>query len=301
MRIASVLPSATEIVCALGAGAELVARSEECDFPSSVRDLPVLMRARTRDADRPSAEIDRRVREVRGSGESLYELDLEALARLRPDVLLTQDLCGVCSVTESEVEAACLRAGVRPRIVSLSPRSLDDVWDSVETVGEAIGRPDAAGALAARLRARAAPSAAPPRGGVVVIEWLDPPILAGLWTPEIVRRAGGVPLGPARGEPGRRTDWDEVASLAPELAILSPCSFPVDRTLRELGAPNVSLPARRALAGARTVVADEAYFSRPGPRLADGVELVRRLLSSSPSSQPYPMPVRTWEPAGVRA
>lgn len=301
MRIASVLPSATEIVCALGARAELVARSAECDFPAGVEELPVLMRPRTVDRDAPSSAIDQRVREARGRNEGLYELDLELLARLRPDVLLTQDLCGVCSVTEAEVESACARVGVEPRVVSVSPRSLEDVWGSVETVGASIGRADRAHALAEDLRRRAR-SAGPAKGArVAVVEWLDPPILAGLWTPEIVQRAGGVAVGPDPGSPGRRTDWNEFARWGADVVVLSPCSFSVERTMRELEGTPLGTEVARSVGDARTFVADEAYFSRPGPRLADGVELIRRILRPEASSAPDPMPVLTWGPTAGRA
>ena len=298
MRIVSLLPSATEIVCALGAGSELVGRSEECDYPGSVRPLPVVMRARSWDADAPSAAIDARVSATRGAGESLYVLDVPALARLRPDVLLTQDLCGVCSVTESEVDAACRQAGVRPEIVSITPHNLEEVWRSVETVGAAIGRPDAASSLVAALRRRSA-SVGPATQGplVAVVEWLDPPILAGLWTPEMVGRAGGRSWRVRTGEPGVRSDWSEVAAARPDLVILSPCSYRVDRTLRELRASPVRPMVDRTRPPMGLWIADEAYFSRPGPRLVEGVELVRDLLAGgSPSG---PMSVVPWPEAGA--
>lgn len=290
MRIASVLPSATEIVSALGAESELVGRSEECDYPPGVRAVPVLMRARTLDQDRASGEIDRRVREARARGESLYELDLDALARARPDVLLTQDLCRVCSVTEDEVEEACDRVGVRPRVVAISPTTLEEVWRSVESIGEAIGRRAEAATLVRRLRERSAASPSSRTPSVAVVEWLDPPILAGLWTPEIVRRAGGSPIGPDPGTPASRTTWDDLGSRRPELTVLSPCSFPVERTLHELSEqPSIARSIASALRTGPVVVADEAYFSRPGPRLADGVELVRGLLAGSHG--PFSLPV----------
>jgi len=297
VRIVSVLPSATEIVCALGAREELVGRSAECDFPPEIARLPVVMRPRTHDFERPSGEIDRRVQRARAAGESLYELDVAQLRELRPDVLLTQDLCGVCSVTEEEVVAACAQAGVRPRVVALTPRTLADVWTSVTTVAEAIGRPAQGTALAESLRRRSRPSATSTPTRVAIVEWLDPPILAGLWTPAIVAAAGGTPVGPAVGEVGRRTTWREIAALAPELVVLSPCSFPVDRTRAELARPEVLEAARRTLSDRPTYLADEAYFSRPGPRLADGVELVRALLHGR--TGPFPMPVEPWSPAAA--
>ena len=190
MRVVSLLPSATEIVCALGHPADLVGRSAECDHPAEVRSLPVVMAARAWDGAAPSAVIDARVRAARGRGESLYSLDVPLLRELRPDLLLTQDLCGVCSVTGSEVDAACAEAGIRPTVVSLTPRSLDEVWNSIETVGVALEDLEAGIRLAGELRRRSAfrPADDPPI--VAVLEWLDPPILAGLWTPDMILRAG---------------------------------------------------------------------------------------------------------------
>ncbi len=290
MRVVSVLPSATEIVFALGHGAELVGRSEECDFPAEVRSLPVVMRPRVWDADRPSRDIDARVQAVRSDGRSLYELDIALLRRLEPDVILTQDLCGVCSVTDAEVAAACAIADVAPEIVSLTPRTLPGVWESIVTVGRALDDPEAGWGLARRLRGRSEDrSVRGNRPRVAVVEWLDPPILAGLWTPDVVRAAGAVTIGPRRGRPGLRTDWSTIAAEAPELLVLSPCSFSVERSRRELTNPAL----RAAIAAVRpprgVFVADEAYFSRPGPRLADGIDLVRHLLAGDAWRPPMPI------------
>lgn len=301
MRVVSVLPSATEIVFALGHGAELVGRSAECDFPSTVKQLPVVMRARTLDSDRPSVEIDARVRRARSRNESLYQLDIGLLKLLRPDLLLTQDLCGVCSVTEAEVAEACGRAGVTPRVVSLAPRTLVEVWASFTTVALALNDPDAGAELRSAVEHRARPSTpANARPAVAVVEWVDPPILAGLWVAEIVRAAGGTSVGPVPGTPGERTSWEEIRHRNPDLLIISPCSFAVPRTLKELSSPTVRRAVSRVAPGLGTFVADEAYFSRPGPRLADGVELIRGLLAGRVLRPP--MPVESWGgPATPRA
>jgi len=297
MRVVSVLPSATEIVFALGHGDELVGRSSECDYPVGVLSLPAVMRPRTLDSEGPSRAIDQRVREARGRGESLYELDLELLERLRPDLLLTQNLCGVCSVTDEEARQACEQAGVQPRIVSLAPTTLAEVWDSFETVGEAVRDAEAGRRLAEAGRARAK-SRPTPSGKVAVVEWLDPPIIAGLWTPNIITAAGGVGWGPKPAEPGFRTDWTDIARAAPDLLIVSPCSFSVDRTSRELREDAALLAKVRSVhAPLGTFLADEAYFSRPGPRLADGVDLVRTLLARGRPNGP--MPVQLLSPTPV--
>jgi len=295
MRIVSVLPSATEIVCALGHGEELVGRSLECDYPPEVQRLPAVMWPRTIDADHTSAEIDERVRRVRGRGDSLYVLDIEALRALQPDLLLTQDLCGVCSVTSEEVTDACTRAGVAPRVLSLVPRTLEDVWRSFPTVAAALQDPEAGLRLeqAARTASAAARGTPGTAHRVAIVEWVDPPILAGLWDAEIVAAAGGVSVGPGKGEPSVRTTWKELAALAPDLVVISPCSFSVPRTERELSAPHVAEGVRRLSPALGVYLADEAYFSRPGPRLADGVRLVRSLLERRAVHDP--LPVRRWE------
>jgi iron complex transport system substrate-binding protein len=293
VRIVSLLPSATEMVVALGRGGELVGRSEECDWPPSLRGLPAVMRPRAWDSERPSAEIDDRVRATRGAGESLYVLDVAMLANLRPDLILTQDLCGVCSVTEAEVERACSSAGVAPKIVSLTPRSLSEVGENIVSVGRAIDAIRTARVLARPfVTPRVRPSSDAP--GVAVVEWLDPPILAGLWTPEMVVRAGGTPIGPRPGEVGHRTTWPAIARRRPDLVVVSPCSFSVTRTARELSRSRIGdtlldLGARRGV-----WLADEAYFSRPGPRLADGIALLRNLLGSEPPEGP--MAIQRWDP-----
>ena len=291
MRVVSVLPSATEIVHALGHGAELVARSAECDYPPEVRALPVVMQPRTLDSERPSGEIDRRVVAARSRGESLYRLDAALLRAVRPDVLFTQNLCGVCSVTEQEVRDACARAGVNPRVVSLAPTNHEEVWASFLTVGEALGDAAAGRRLSQAVHGRA-------RAGrstghrVAVVEWLDPPILSGLWTPDMIRVAGGLPLGPRSGEPGIRSSWVDVVRAAPDLLVVSPCSFSVARTAREI---RENRELEEALSSIRAplgvYLADEAYFARPGPRLAEGVALVRAILGGTPPGGPMPVEV----------
>jgi iron complex transport system substrate-binding protein len=295
MRVISLLPSATETVATLGRSSWLVGRSEECDFPPEVAALPIVMRARSLDRDHSSSEIDARVRETRAKQQSLYELDLDLLQGLHPDLLLTQDLCSVCSVTEEEVADACRRSGISPRIVSLSPTRLDDVWENIRTVSEALGDPSAGDRLLHALRP------IKPADGtgskVAVVEWLDPPILAGLWTPDIIEQAGGVPVLGRAGEPGIRTDWERLGQEEIDLLILSPCSFDVPRTRRELNDPRIAASVGQIRPPLGTWLADEAYFSRPGPRLAEGIRLVRELVHRSAPTAP--MPVERWSPSEV--
>ncbi len=295
MRIVSVLPSATEIVCELGERGSLVGRSSECDYPESIRDVPVVMHPKVDDFDRPSSEIDSRVRDARSRSESLYVLDLERLRSARPELLITQDLCSVCSVTEAEAVEACALAGVTPRVLSLSPRSLDEVWASFESVGEAIGRRSEGGRLASDARTSAVPPAADTseRSRVAVVEWLDPPILAGLWVAEMVEAAGGSTIGPGKGAVGVRTTWADISRSRPDLVLLSPCSFRVERTRQEAkiarGIESLGRPPPRL----GTWLADEAFFSRPGPRLRNGIELLRGLLAGR--SPERTLPYERWE------
>lgn len=295
MRVVSLLPSATEIVCYLGAERDLVGRSAECDYPASIRDRPIVMHARTQDADAPSREIDARVRQARASGASLYELDVGALALLRPDLILTQDLCGVCSVTGDEVRSACRAAAIRPEILSLSPTGLAGVRESIRSIGSAIGVPESADRRLDELdhRQRSLPgSGSPARRTVAVVEWLDPPILAGLWVPEMIEAVGGTPFGGVRAtEPGLRTTWERILEHPPEALVLSPCSFPVERTLQEASEPAVRR-SLHSLVGVPTWIADEAYFSRPGPRLWDGLDLLAAIVRQQ--QVPTPMPVLRW-------
>ncbi len=294
MRVVSVLPSATEIVCALGHSFDLVGRSAECDYPPEVRRLPIVMRPRTLDSDRPSAEIDARVRRARSQDESLYTLDTKLLGLLRPELLLTQDLCGVCSVTSDEVAEACRRAGVNPRVVSLMPRTLEDVWATFPTVAAALGDSGAGSRLVAtileRLPSPGRVSGARPR--VAVVEWLDPPILAGLWCSEMIRLGGGESIGPGAGSPGERTEWKSIGDRGVDLLVISPCSFSVPRTSRELANHSLAEAIARVAPPLGTFIADEAFFSRPGPRLAEGIRLVHGLLERRP--EPTPMAVERW-------
>ncbi|HEV2166316.1 MAG TPA: cobalamin-binding protein [Thermoplasmata archaeon] len=298
MRIVSLLPSSTEIVCALGAERLLVGRSSECDFPPSVRALPAVMRPKLEDFFRPSSEIDARVRRVRANGESLYALDLGLLRSLRPDLLITQDLCSVCSVTEAEAAAACASAGISPRVVSLSPRTLAEVWASIGLIGASIGHVEEAKALVRSLPGGSPhlrDGGTPPR--VAVVEWVDPPILAGLWANEMIESAGGRSIGPGVGEVGERTSWKEIDLRAPDLVVISPCSFGIERTRRELRKVRLPEAWKGRYPRLGCWLADEAFFSRPGPRLAEGVALIRALAAGSTPS--VTLPFERWGARGT--
>jgi iron complex transport system substrate-binding protein len=282
-RVASFLPSATEIAWALGAGAELVGVSHACDFPPEVRALPVLTRARVR-ADAPDREIHARVRELAGAGRDLYEVDVEGLRRVAPDVVLTQDLCEVCAVTPEGVRAALDAAGLDARVVVLRADSLAAVARDAIDVGEALERADVGHALARRFEERLTEvfsrTAGLPRRRVASLEWLDPPFAAGHWVPQMVRLAGGEEVIGQEAKPSREVSWAEVEAVRPEVLGVLPCGFDLERSRTSWSA------ARERLAGAGSpLVAAEALlldasalFSRPGPRLVRGVEVLAGLL-----------------------
>jgi iron complex transport system substrate-binding protein len=285
VRVVSLLPSATEIVCALGAGSSLVGVSHECDHPSQVRGLPSVTRAKL-DAGGTSAAIDRSVRRLVEHGLGVYEIDAARLAALRPDVIVTQNQCDVCAVSYAEVEAAArdvLGAGVV--IVSLAPRRLADVWRDVQRVAAALDRVAAGRDLVTQAEARLASLVARVGGRarptVACIEWLDPLMMAANWTPELVEIAGGVYPFADAGTDSTRIGWDVVARARPDVVVLMPCGFPVAQTRRELDVLRAraewrGLPAVEA--GRAWIVDGNAYFNRPGPRVVESAEILAGLL-----------------------
>lgn len=283
MRVASLLPSATEMVCFAGACNSLVGVTHECDYPPGVEGLPKLTSSKI-DGNLSSAEIDAAVRTLTDSG-SIYALDAELLEELRPDLVVTQGLCDVCAVSESVVERAVAGLKMRPEVLSLNPTSLDGVFDDAVTVGKALGREEETREKVIVLRERLAlveeAVAGLPRPRVGCIEWLDPPFSAGHWVPEMVRIAGGEEVFSAPGDPSLRLTWEEVYEGAPEVILLMPCGFDASRAAREANVlPELpgwhELPAVRE--GRVWAVDANSYFSRPAPRLVEGVEILARLL-----------------------
>jgi iron complex transport system substrate-binding protein len=274
-RIVSFLPAGTEMVYALGAGGELVGRSHECDYPESVVDLPVVSRPAL-DLDNASPDaIDRAVAERMDSGDTLYRIDEVLLRDLRPEVILTQNLCRVCAPSGDELTRAVRKFDLLPEILFLTPRTVADIEGNILAVGEAIGRGREAANLVYSNRERLAKLrktiAGAPTRRVVFLEWTDPLFCGGHWVPEMITLAGGEdPLGRA-GEDSVRMDWDDVSSAKPEMIIVSPCGYRLERSV-ELARkmPRVS--------GAKIYAVDaNAYFARPGPRVIDGVELLAHL------------------------
>jgi len=276
------LPSATEIVCALGARDELVGVSHECDHPAGVERVSVLTRPREK-LPRGSGAIDRTVRGILRSALGVYEIDLERLREARPDVVVTQDLCDVCAVSIDDVRRALAKLATRDvEVVSLRPKRLADVWEDVRFVGRALGRNERSEKLAADLEHRTrhiAERAArlQERPSVLSIEWLDPVMIGGMWMPELVTLAGGVPL---MTEPGQRAPTltrKELVELDPDVVLVKPCGFDLDRTSNELELLGTNLPWERwtAVRAGRVYVADgNAYFNRPGPRLVESLEIL---------------------------
>ena len=296
-RVASLLPSATEIVCAVGARDGLVGVSHECDFPAGVEALPVLTRTRT-ELPRASGAIDREVRRMLERALTVYEVEVDRLRELRPDVIVTQDLCDVCAVSLDDVRTA-LRELAREdtELVSLKPERLGDVWDDVRRVGRALGRAEEGERAAAGLERRCAELAERTRPlgedfrerhgrlpAVVTIEWLDPVMVGGTWMPELVELAGGRALVTEPGQHAPTLELDALAALEPDLVLLKPCGFDLARTQEELGLLETKLPwttwnpLHEGREG-RVFVADgNAYYNRPGPRLVESAEILAACL-----------------------
>jgi iron complex transport system substrate-binding protein len=297
MRIVSLLPSATEIVCSLGLGEQLVGVTHECDYPAFVRDLPKVTRTLIRTAA-SSGEIDRLVREQLATSRALYTLDAALLEELRPDLIVTQALCDVCAVAEEEVRAAACRLPGAPRVINLEPQRLADVFAAIRQVAQAADverhGDEVVQELTARVEAVVSRTAAlERRPRVALLEWLDPPFSSGHWNPELVRLAGGVEGLGREGQPSRTLRWDEIAAWAPEVVLIACCGFSIERTRQDLPALG-EIPEWRALpavAAGRVYVADGSqYFNRPGPRLVDSLEILAHAIS--PQTHPLPSHLR---------
>ena len=306
-RVVSLLPSATEIVCSLGFEDALLGRSHECDFPSRVACLPALTEAGI-DPARPSREINDRVLELVRDGLSVYRVDAERLRELEPTLILTQDQCEVCAASLQDLEGALEQwLGQRPRVLSLSPTKLEDVWRDIGRVAEAMGDSKRGRAVTARVRERVdeiATRAASASGGearptVACVEWIEPLMAAGNWVPELVEMAGGRNL---FGTAGEHSPWMEREALLeadPDVIVVMPCGFGIERIRAEMGA----LTARpgwgemRAVREGRVYLTDgNQYFNRPGPRLVESLEILAEILQTGI------LPMRHegcgWEPLG---
>jgi len=284
-RIVTLLPSATEIVCALGFEDQLVGRSHECDFPRSVVRLPALTEAKF-SPEGTSAEIDERVKKIVGDALSVYRVDAAMLRQLRPDVIVTQSQCEVCAVSEREVEAAVAQwLGARPKIVSLAPYGLDDIFTDMLRVADALDARARGMELVERVRTRLAEIADKARGAsqrprVATIEWIDPLMAAGNWMPTLVEMAGGLNLFGVAGQQSPWMKFDELAAKDPDVILISPCGFSIDRAAQDL--PVLTRRAQwdrlKAVRARRVFMADgNQYFNRPGPRIAESLEILAEI------------------------
>ncbi len=279
MRIVSLVPSATEMLFALGLGPEVVAVTHECDYPPAARQLPRVTRDMLPNG-LSSAQIDAAVKERTLIGESIYALDADALGELEPDLIVTQALCSVCAVSFEDVRAIAEEIPTRPRVISLDPHTVGEVLGDARTLARATDSNDAAVELVRDAAARidrirvAVKDARRPR--VVALEWLDPPFAAGHWTPQLIEFAGGEDVLGFPGENSEERSWEEVAAARPDIVIVMPCGYDADIAHREAEMHRDEL----ATLGAGGVVAVDAsaYFSRPGPRIVDGLELLASIL-----------------------
>ncbi|HEX5908880.1 MAG TPA: ABC transporter substrate-binding protein [Thermoleophilaceae bacterium] len=290
MRIASLVPSSTEMLFELGLGDSIVAVTHECDHPPAAADLPHLTRSVIPEG-LSAAEIDAAVREHVAQGKALYELDEETLTRQDPELIVTQAVCDVCAVSFDDVRAVADRLPSRPEVISLDPTTIGEMLADVPRLAEAAGVPDEGEQLvevaAERLDdVRDAVASADPIS-VLALEWLDPVFIGGHWVPQMIEMAGGIDVLGLAGEKSRTAEWAEVEAAAPEVIVSMPCGYGTERAAQE----TLEHADRLAALGARVAAVDaSAYFSRPGPRLVDGVELMAHLLH--PGLVPEPPPER---------
>ena len=285
-RIVSLIASATEIVCALGFESQLVGRSHECDYPASVKSLPQLTSPKFK-VEGSSLEIDQRVKSIVEEALSVYRVDPALLEELNPTHIITQSQCEVCAVSLKDVEAAvCQLTSSQPMIVSLEPNSLDDVWTDIIRVGEALSASDRAEQLVDELRGRMDDIVqrthwVDSNPTVAYVEWIDPLMAGGNWMPELISMAGGVNLFGEAGKHSPWMTWEELVAKDPDIIFVSPCGFDMPRTLEEMNilSNKPKWDSLKSVKGGRVFVADgNQYFNRPGPRLAESLEILAEII-----------------------
>jgi len=285
-RIISLLPSATEIVAALGFAEYLVGRSHECDFPPAVEQLPVCSSTKIR-SDRSSHEIDKQVKEIVAEGLSVYRVDVDRLRELEPDLILTQTQCAVCAVTPRDLEEAlCRWVGAQPTMLSLEPNNLGDVWNDIRSIGQALGAPERSNELIDSLKRRLCAireqtASIPTRPRVAAMEWLGPLMAGSNWMPELIELAGGRSLFAEPGKHSSRLEWKSLTAADPEVILLLPCGFKIAQTIADLGllTGNPTWASLRAVKDGRVYLIDgHHFFNRPGPRLVESAEIVAEIL-----------------------
>lgn len=285
MRICSLLPSATEMLFLLGLGDQIVAVSNECDYPPEANAKRRVVRTAIDQERATSGEIHQQVQTARQHSHSLYEIDLEALRELAPDLIITQELCDVCAISSTQVLRDVSQLPSRPRIISLHPHTLDDVLRDLAALGEAAGASEQAAAETAKLRSRIETvrtlTAGRQRRKVACIEWLDPLMSCGHWVPEMLEYAGGQDTLAKPGDRSRVITWEEVRAADPDVLLVMPCGFSIERTQREMGLLTSQAgwsQLRAVREGEVYLVNGPAYFNRAGPRLVGGIELMAALL-----------------------
>ena len=287
-RIVSLIASATEIVCALGLENEMVGRSHECDFPPSIKRLPQLTEPKF-NVEGTSYEIDQRVKAILQEALSVYRVDASMLDELGPTHIVTQTQCEVCAVSLKDVEqAVCLMVRSNPKIISLEPNSLADIWADIRRVGDGLGVRDRAETLIDKLQGRMnrvqqLTRTIEPKPTVACVEWIDPLMAAGNWMPELVEMAGGVNLFGKAGKHSPWMTWDELTASDPDVIFVSPCGFDINRTLHEMHllSERPEWNQMKAVADARVYIADgNQYFHRPGPRVAESLEILAEILDA---------------------
>jgi iron complex transport system substrate-binding protein len=285
-RVISLLPSCTEMVCALGCANQLVGRSHECDFPPEIRSLPSCTSSKLQ-TEQSSLEIDRQVKSLAHQALSIYEIDVARIKQLRPDVILTQSQCDVCAVSLTDLEKALGEdIGFRPRIISVAPNRLADVWTDIQTVADALGVANDGRKLLAELKGRVVDiiqktCMMKKRPGVACLEWLDPLMAAGNWVPELVDFAGGRNLFGEAGKHSPWLEWKVFIDSAPDIIVLMPCGFDMARTQREAAVleEKPEWRALRAVKEKKVFVTDgNQFFNRPGPRLVDSMEILGEII-----------------------
>lgn len=301
MRICSLLPSATEIVFALGLGDQLVGVTHECDYPPEAARFPAVTCSAIEHRGRSSQHIHDQITGAVHRGSSIYQLDQELLEKLNPDLILTQELCEVCAVSYREVRKAVRLLNGQHTVVSLEPKTLRDILKTIKQVGELTGVTDRASRLLAQLQqridqVRERVKQSENRPPVLAMEWLDPPFAGGHWVPEMIHLAGGTdPLG-HQAEPSAQVSWDQIADAHPEVIILMPCGFNLERTRQEWERstfPPHWLQLTAVKAGRLFAVDGSSYFNRPGPRIVDGLEILAEILH--PELFPRTHPPRDWQ------
>jgi len=294
VRICSLVPAATETLFALGLGDQVVGVTHECDWPPEAAERPAVTAALVETAELTSAEIDRAVADAAGNGKPLYAVDSEVWAQIEADVVIAQELCEVCAVSTDQLDEIVTARSLEVEVVDFSPSTLDHVLACIVGLGVRFGAEGAAdeltGGMRNRLdRVRAALAEVETHPRVFISEWLDPPFAAGHWVPDMVAVAGGIEVAGMSGEPSHRMRWPDVAALEPDVVVLAPCGFDLDRTLSEIVTLDLSagLLGTAARQESRVFAVDaNANFSRPGPRLVDGVELLAYLLHPEAYSDP---------------